>query len=315
MGVIRMGKVRRAAGGGLHDPSGVQGPVVAKGCYIDEAGRTRDAGSGAIIMPGFRRIPPAADMTYVERLERHNAQLEAEHNELRVQARSLQSSKRAASEAAERLEEERNMLIEDLDRLRAKVAVTEDESRSHEITSMFLKHDNENLNQQIAQISGQNAALATGLIGHPMDPKAGTLAAAHTLSQEGSEHFKKHMFDMEAQANKDIPALPTIPTERAKCPIKERVICLLAKVGVLPGKTLQWDQCIILQGAIDAATEPQHIPQLESYCKNICKDGMSYDSALAHFGQTSSASLARAEKTLGLTAVHYHPFIYDLIGV
>merc|ERR1712167_521739 len=188
-----MGKVRiGSAGGQLHDPSGVQGTLVAKGTYIDELGRTRDAGSGAIVMPGFRRIPPAADMTYVERLERHNAQLEAENNELRVQARSLQSSKRAASDLAERLQEEKNMLMEELDRLRAKVAVTEDESRSHEITSMFLKHDNENLNYQIAQISGQNAALATGLIGNPMDPKAGMLASAHSLSQEGSEHFKQH---------------------------------------------------------------------------------------------------------------------------
>jgi hypothetical protein len=307
-----MGKVRASAGGALHDPSGVQGALISKGTYIDELGRTRDAGSEAIIMPGFRRIPPAADMTYVERLERHNAQLEAENNELRVCNKSLQKAKNAAGARISELEQERHLILEELDRLRAKVAVTADESRNHEITSMFLKHDNENLHSHIKQISGQNAALASGLIGTPMDPRAGQLVSASSLSDAGSDMYVQHLKNM--QADMMIPPLPTIPIERAKYPLKDRVICLLAKVGVPPNGTLQWESCTVLQGAIDA-TESEHQAQLEAICKDLCKDGMPYEKALAHFSQVSSASLARAEKTLGLTTVHYHPFVYDPIGV
>merc|ERR1712216_678246 len=123
MGVIRMGKVRRAAGGGLHDPSGVQGAVVAKGCYIDEVGRTRDAGSGAIVMPGFVRIPPAADMTYVERLERHNLQLQAENNELRTANKALSVGKGNAGQQIALLQQEKMQLLDELDRIRAQVAM------------------------------------------------------------------------------------------------------------------------------------------------------------------------------------------------
>merc|ERR1712216_212869 len=312
MGVIRMGKVRRAAGGGLHDPSGVQGAVVAKGCYIDEVGRTRDAGSGAIVLPGFRRIPPAADMTYVERLERHNAQLESENNELRLANKTLQAAKNTGNSRIETLEQEKLMLIEEVDRLRAKIAVSSEESRSHEITSMFLKHDNENLQSQIAQISGQNAALAAGLIGTPMDPKAGQLWSAKSISDQGSEMYNQHMETLAMQTL--IPALPTIPLERSKYPIRDRVVCLLAKVGVPPGTAISWQQFAVIQGAIDAV-EPHMEAQLEQKCKDIVKDGMPYDAALHQFSQFSSASLARAEKVLGLTAVHYNPFVYDPIGV
>merc|ERR1712167_432703 len=120
-----MGKVRiGSAGGQLHDPSGVQGTLVAKGTYIDELGRTRDAGSNAIVMPGYRRIPPAADMTYVERLERHNAQLDAENKELRVANGSLKSAKSSLSSRVADLEKDRAMLLEEMDRLRAAVAYT-----------------------------------------------------------------------------------------------------------------------------------------------------------------------------------------------
>ena len=61
-------------------------------------------------------------MTYVERLERHNAQLEAENRELRFANKSLQSSKNGANDRVATLEKEKLMLIDELDRLRAQVA-------------------------------------------------------------------------------------------------------------------------------------------------------------------------------------------------
>jgi len=307
-----MGKVRGSAGGALYDPSGVQGSIVAKGTYIDEVGRTRDAGTNAIVMPGFRRIPPAADMTYVERLERHNAQLESENNELRLANKSLQSAKNSATARASELETQKLMLMEELDRLRSQLAVTSEQSRSAEISNMFLKADCENLHAHVAQISGQNAALAAGLIGTPIDPKAGKLFSANSLSDSGSDMYKQHIETM--KMNSMIPALPTIPLERAKYSIGDRVTCLLAKVGVPPGGVMTWDQCAVLQGAVDA-TEPQQQAKLEQMCKDMCKDGLKYEDAMQHFTNLSSKSLAQAEKTLGLTTVHYHPFIYDPIGV
>jgi hypothetical protein len=285
--------------------------LVVKGTYIDETGRTRDAGTNAIIMPGFRRIPPAADMTYVERLERHNAQLEAESNELRLANKSMQNAKNKATSRVAELETQKLMMMEELDRLRSQVAVISDESRSHEISNMFLKADCENLHAHVAQISGQNAALAAGMIGMPIDAKAGKLYSANSISDANSDAYKQHVNAM--MVNGQIPALPTIPLERAKYPIPDRVTCLLAKVGVAPGGVMTWDQCAVLQGAVDA-TEPAHQGQLEQMCKDLCADGLKYEDSMKHFSMLSSSSLARAEKTLGLTTVHYHPFVYDPIG-
>jgi len=169
---------------------------------------------------------------------------------------------------------------------------------------MFLQHDCESLQSQVQQISGQNAALAAGLIGTPMDSTAGKLWSANSLSHEGSQMYNQQLAKL--QADTAIPALPTIPLERSKYPIKDRVTCLLAKVGVLPGGKLSWEQCAVLQGAVDA-TEPENQPKLEQICKDLCKDGLEYAAASEHFVKLSSASLARAEKTLGLTTVYYNP--------
>jgi len=307
-----MGKVRASAGGQLHDPSGVQGSLVVKGTFIDEVGRTRDAGSNAIVMPGFRRIPPAADMTYVERLERHNAQLDAENQELHVAINSMRGAKKSLVTRVEDLEKDRVMMLEEVDRLRAALRIVSDESRDHEITSMFLKNDNSNLQGQINVISGQNAALAAGLVGTPMDPTAGKLWSTNSLSHEGSAMYDQQLARL--QADVVVPALPTIPLERSKYPVSDRVVCLLAKVGVLPDQTMQWEQCAILQGAIDA-TAPEHQDKLEEMCKDLCGQGLGYPSAVEHFTKLSSASLARGEKTLGLTTVHYSPVVYDPIMV
>merc|ERR1711998_27868 len=138
MGHNSMGKVRASAGGALHDPYNVQGSTVRAGFYVDEVGRTRDAGSGAIMMPGYRRVPPAADMTYLERLERQNVSLEVENEELRIANKGLQTNKNMGSHRVSQLEMERRMLLEEIDSLRAQVAVSSETSRNHEITSMFL---------------------------------------------------------------------------------------------------------------------------------------------------------------------------------
>jgi len=63
-------------------------------------------------------------MTYVERLERQNAQLEAENRELRIANKSLQNNKNGAVDAVGSLQQEKMMLIEELDRLRAQVGMT-----------------------------------------------------------------------------------------------------------------------------------------------------------------------------------------------
>lgn len=60
-------------------------------------------------------------MTYVERLERHNAELSAENNELRIANKSLQNAKNGAESYVAQLEKEKNMILEELDRLRAQV--------------------------------------------------------------------------------------------------------------------------------------------------------------------------------------------------
>ena len=283
-------------------------------------------------------------MTYVERLERHNAQLEAENRELRFANKSLQSSKNGANDRVATLEKEKLMLIDELDRLRAQVAPfsnlpercdamqkrimpsvaspchvvcqvikTSEVSRDHEITSMFLNYDNENLRSQIGQISGQNAALASGLIGTPMDPTAGQLFTQGSISDEGSPAFNQHLLELQAAMDSAVPALPTTPLERAKYPTKDRVKCLLAKVGVLPGQNLEWEPCMLLQGAVDA-TEADQFPQLEKLCREICKGGLPYDMAVGRYTELSSASIARAEKALGLTTVHYHPVQHVPVG-
>ena len=60
-------------------------------------------------------------MVYVERLERHNTQLQAENNELRTANKSLQNAKNSANAAVAELQKEKMMLIEELDRLRSQV--------------------------------------------------------------------------------------------------------------------------------------------------------------------------------------------------
>ena len=76
---------------------------------------------------------------------------------------------------------------------------------------------------------------------------------------------------------------------------------------------MSWEQCSLVQGAIDA-TEPSQQKQLEALCKELCKDGLAYDKAIEKYTQVSSKGLARAEKTLGLTSVHYHPFQHEAAG-
>jgi len=60
-------------------------------------------------------------MTYVQRLERHNAELSAENNELRIANKSLQGAKNNAGSYVVELEKQKMMLIEELDRLRSQV--------------------------------------------------------------------------------------------------------------------------------------------------------------------------------------------------
>merc|ERR1712227_491149 len=146
-----MGRIRKSAGE----------MVVAANTYVDELGRTRDEKSDAIIMPGTRRVPPAADVTYLERVERHNAALQAENHELRQRNKALQTAHSTSISATLQLETEKRMLMEELDRLRAVVAVTAEQCRDHEITHMFLHADNEKLQDQVKVISVQNSALAT----------------------------------------------------------------------------------------------------------------------------------------------------------
>jgi len=295
-----MGKVRASAGGAICDHSGVQGSVVQTGFYLDEVGRSRDAGTGAIVMPGFRRLPPAADITYVERLERQNAALEMENQELRIANRGLQASKNAGAERITQLENERRMMLEQIDTLRAQVAVSFEESRNNEISKMFLGYDNAELRSTIQTISGQNTALASGLIGSDLDRTAGKLFSQGSLSDPTSAAFDQHI--QAANASQLLPTLPTNPLERAKYAVEDRVKCLLAKVGVLPGMVLSAAQCCDLQ----AAFEDTHPETLQDRCQNTCgADGLPYEQATDHFKSFPSASLARAEKMFGLTRVHY----------
>jgi len=294
-----MGKVRASAGGEL---------AIATGTYVDELGRTRTSGSthneDAIVMPGTRRVPPAADVTHLRRVERHNAALQAENHELRVANGNLQSAKNSACARVAELETERRMMLEEIDRLRAAVAVSTEKSRDHQITGMFLSIDNSKLRDHIELISGQNTALAAGLIGTPMDPKAGKLVSPGSISDPAAAAYNQRL--LELQAANVIPALPTNPLDRARYSAEDRVKCLLAKVGVLPDSKMEWGPCASIQGAMDA-TEPEHAAKLEELCKGWCGAGMEYDKAVKFFVDQSSERLARAEKTLRLTAVSYRP--------
>jgi len=287
------------------DHSGVQGSVVQRGLYIDEVGRTRDAGTGAIHMPGFRRLPPAADITYVERLERQNAALEVENQELRTANKGLQCVKNAGAERIAALEKEKRMMLEEIDRLRVQVAVTFEQSRNHEIASMFLDHDNAEMRSHIQHISGQNAALASGLIGTPIDPTAGKLYSRGSISDMNSPAFDQ--YTQSIQGSVSVPALPSNPIERSKYSAADRVKCLLAKVGVAPGMVLSTDQCCEMQGALDGVNpDNEAYPALQDMCAKTCgTDGLPYETAVNHFKSLSSASLAKAEKALRLTTVYF----------
>ena len=127
------------------DHSGVQGPVIQKGTYLDESGRTRDAGTGAILMPGFYRVPPQGNPEYVDRLERHNSGFKAEQQELKVANKALTADCMKQEQRAHRLEQDCNMLAEELRRLRALDAVMSQKSNEAQVANMFLTHDKENL--------------------------------------------------------------------------------------------------------------------------------------------------------------------------
>lgn len=272
--------------------------------YLDEVGRTRDSTSDAIVMPGTRRIPPVADVTYLERVEKHNTALVAENHELRQCNKALRSERAATASRVIELETEKRMMLEELDRLRACVAVTAEQCRDHEVTRMFLAADNEKLADQVAIISGQNAALATGLIGTPMgDKDAGKLFVSGTVSDPDAVAYQQRLNELDASSR--IPALPTIPLERAKYSAEDRVKCLLAKVGVLPGDPLTATHCANLTLAMEP-TDPANQAAVDARCQQLCGDaGLDYPSALAHFVKNSAgAALARAEKTLQLTTVY-----------
>lgn len=309
--------VRRlgSAGGSLHDPHNILGPVVRTGTYLDEVGRTRDAGTDAIIKPGHRRVPPAADMTYVERLERHNAQLDAENKELRVANGSLKSAKSSLSSRVADLEKDRAMLLEEMDRLRAAVAYTADQSRHFEIDNMFLHHDKDRLQDTIKLMSDANAVRAGAVTGVPHDPGAGTLyvPGPNIQNQAQAAEWKKKI------EQNHIPALPTTPYERAQYPAELRVICLLAKVNIFATDgDVTFDKAAPEKcGAVrlQAALDGQDVAAVKDKVQNELGDtGKKFDAFVQQCATNSSATLARAEKELGLTTVHYNPFIYDPIG-
>jgi len=325
-----MGKIRSST---QQDPV-IQGLTLDKGTYIDDLGRSRDSSMkplftdianaqisqkimrldpDAIVMPGRKRAPQAPDMTYVERLERHNIQLEVENNELRSANQQLRGKKAATTARAVSLHEESLLMLEEIDRLRTKVTVSSDTSRHNEVSNIFLKHDIDHLNTAIKQISNQNSALAAGLIGTPLDPNSGKLVSPHSLSDEGSQMYQNHT--QSVMSSTMLPQLPNVPLERAKYPTKARVECLLSRVGVVPTTPMMWEQCATLQGALDDVTGAEQQAKLEARCQSMCKNGgMEWESAMHHFCQNSSQSLARAEKVLGLTTVYYNPFVYDPIG-
>ena len=74
---------------------------------------------------------------------------------------------------------------------------------------MFLNYDNESLRSQISQISGQNAALDSGLIGTPIDSSAGQLFTQGSISDENSPAFNQHLMQLQAAMDSAVPALPT----------------------------------------------------------------------------------------------------------